>query len=146
MYVTCLSFYFELLTDLCNAQRCHDMTIRVEHEPHMNDDPTKRGGPHSVKRGVGKGKGTYIMFMNCRTKNCKLRASTSRRRKMKGKATTRGGSTHDKVDPKVVHVRRVECQASSEPFGAKRYPPANTRMGVNHLPVPRGEMVATHPP
>jgi hypothetical protein len=50
---------------------------------------------------------------------------------MEGKMTTRGGRAHDMVDPKAGHVRRVECQASSEPFGAKRYPPANTRMGVN---------------
>jgi hypothetical protein len=26
-----------------------------------------------------------------------------------------------------------ECQASGEPFVAKRYPPANTRMAVNYI-------------
>jgi hypothetical protein len=64
---------------------------------------------------------------------------------MEGKGTTRGGSTHDKVDSNVDHARHVDCQAS-EPFGGKRYPPANTRICVNHPPVPRGEMVATYPP
>jgi hypothetical protein len=140
MYVTCLSFYFELLTDLCNVQRCHDMTIRVEDEPHMMTQLREGVRSQTWRRKRKRD------LHNVMTKNCKLRASTSRRRKMKGKATTRGGSTHDKVGPKVVHVRRVECQASSEPFGAKRHPPANTRKAVNHLPVPRGEMVATHPP
>jgi hypothetical protein len=92
-----------LLTDLSSAQRCHEMPVRVEHEPHMNDDPTKKRRS-VVKRGIGKGKGTYMMFMNCRTKNCKIHASTSRRRKMEGKMTTRGGRAHDMVDPKVGHV------------------------------------------
>jgi hypothetical protein len=59
---------------------------------------------------------------------------------MEGKVTTRGGSTHDKVDPKVEHVRRVECRASGEPFGAKGHPPANAHMRVNYLPAPlRGD-------
>jgi hypothetical protein len=35
----------------------------------------------------------------------------------------RGKQTHDKVDPKMERVRRVESWASDEPFGTKRHPP-----------------------
>ena len=42
------------------------MTVRVEHKPHGDDNPTKRTS--WVKRGVEKEKETYRMFMNCRGK------------------------------------------------------------------------------
>jgi len=32
------------------------------------------------------------------------------------------GSTHNKVDPEMERVRRVEGRASDEPFRAKRHP------------------------
>jgi hypothetical protein len=43
------SFSFLLLTDLHHAQRTRDMTIRVEHEPHGNDDPTRKTSVVNVK-------------------------------------------------------------------------------------------------
>lgn len=56
------------------------------------------------------------------------------------KKGTRGKRTHNKVDPKVERVRRVEGRASDEPFGAKRHPPVNARTRLRSicLPPPRG--------
>ena len=36
------SFYLALATSLHSAQRPRDMRVRVEHEPHRKDDPTRK--------------------------------------------------------------------------------------------------------
>src|SRR6267142_1018135 len=44
-----------------------------------------------------------------------------------------GKRTHNKVDPKVERVRRVEGRASDEPFGAKSHPPVNARTRLRSI-------------
>ena len=65
------------------------MTVRVEHEPHGNDDPTKRTS--AVRYGVEKDKETRMMFMNFRSKDCKLvGVNTQERRNETQKKARRG--------------------------------------------------------
>ena len=97
------SFCFAWLTALHSTQRCRDVRVRVKHEPHGEDDPTKivhgstRDGERDMKTG------TYRTFMNCATEHTLTPSNPQ----------GRGKQTHDEVDPKMERVGRVESRASN---------------------------------